>query len=71
MSELHMQATELDIDKFVWCAKIALHLEKYDWLFHEAYELAETLHYDYIELNGDYDSNPIEVLKEEMTYWAD
>lgn len=69
MTDLPMKMTQLDVKKFQWCAKIALHLTHYDWLFCDAYEYAEVLHYDYIELSGEY-QDPMEVLEEEMTYYG-
>ncbi|UZS00878.1 hypothetical protein [Pseudomonas phage vB_PsaM_M1] len=72
MTELHKVMTKEDIKKIQWCAKLALNLsEDHGWEFHQAYEYAEVLHFDYVELAEDWDADPIEVLQEDMTYWGD
>ena len=72
MSDLHKAMTESDVKKIQWCAAIALRLsEHFDWEFHEAYEYAEVLHFDYVEIPDDYEADPLEVLQEDMTYWGD
>lgn len=71
MSTLNKMITVKDVNKFQWCAKVAMHLEQYDWRFEEAYELAENLHYSYVEDPEEWEADPIETLKEEMTYWGD
>lgn len=70
MSDLHKAITDKDIEKIQWCATIALYLKDKGWEFHEAYDLAEVLHYEYVELTGD-ECYPITTLEEEMTYWGD
>lgn len=70
MRGLHKKMTAEDVKKMQWCAKIAFYLEQYGWTFHEGYELGENLHYYYAEC-GDLECDPIETLKEEMTYWGD
>jgi hypothetical protein len=72
MSDLHKALTKDDVKKIQWCTQIAIYLsEECDWDFHEAYEYAEVLHCDYVELSDDYEADPIETLKEDMTYWGD
>lgn len=70
MADIHKKMTTEDVKKMQWCAKIALYLEQHSWTFHEGYELGENLYYDYVEC-GDPECDPIETLKEEMTYWGD
>lgn len=70
MTVLHKAMTKEDVEKFQWCAKISDHLVSNGWEFEDAYELAEVLHYDNVELTRKY-CDPIEVLEEEMTYWGD
>lgn len=66
---MNKMMTVEDVDKYMWCATIALKLSNdYNWIFNDAWEYAETLHYDYVEC-GDKDADAIEVLEEDMTYW--
>lgn len=73
MTDLHKALNAKDIAKIKWCATIAMYLQKSDWTFEQGYELAETLHYDYVEMldDGEEFPDPIEALLEEMTYWGD
>lgn len=66
---MNKMTTVEDVEKYMWCAKIALKLSNdYNWIFNDAWEYAETLHYDYVEC-GDKDADAIEALEEDMTYW--
>lgn len=74
MTELHKTMTEQNIAKILWCAAIAQYLvNSGGWTFAQGYELAETLHYDYVEIctDGEEFPDPIEALLEEMTYWGE